>query len=66
MNAICVSFQKFRFAMKSIEIESSDIFIEEVEILKKLSNHANILNYAEDFSMNGCHCIITEYCEVSF
>ena len=52
--------------MKSIEIESSNIFIEEVNILKKLSNHSNILNYTEDFILNGYHCIITEYCEVSF
>jgi len=51
--------------MKSIEIESSNKFIEEVNLLKKLKSHDNILNYIEDFVFNGYHCIITEYCEVN-
>jgi serine/threonine protein kinase len=51
--------------MKSIEIESSNIFVDEVNLLKKLNKHENILNYIEDFIYSGYHCIITEYCEVS-
>lgn len=51
--------------MKSIEIESSNIFIDEVNLLKKLIKHEFILSYIEDFIFNGYHCIITEYCEVS-
>jgi len=50
--------------MKLIEIKSSKDFVDEVNLLKLLNKHNNILVYIEDFIYSDFHCIITEYCDV--
>lgn len=52
--------------LKKTGLSDSDVssFIKEVNILKEVENHPNIVRYFDDFKFNGHYCILMELCVV--
>ena len=59
-NFVCLK----RYSLKLIEKRKDDDVQNEVNLLKRLGDHENILKFHEFFCYNSFFCIVTEYCQV--